>query len=379
MKIIYQILIMLELLSLSSMAFSASAEKVFQIASPSVVVVRVSDTKQKPIGLGSGVVVEKNKIITNCHVAEAQSKILLQVEYQGNSYSADVIGQLEEYDLCLLHVNALNAPVASIKRASDLKIGQKVYAIGAPSGFELTLTDGLISSLRQFNDSEIIQTSAAISPGSSGGGLFDDNGLLIGITTFKIKGTEGINFAHLAEHIIELLKMSEMVNSTKALDSQQLKAPTLTFQSVAEGNAWLNEMSLRLQHRIPDTQYREDFLRTLHYEATRAGLDPQLVLAFITVVSGFQKYAVSPKGEGFMRVDKKWIKKIGASDHNLFLLRTNLRYGCTILRYYIDMEKGDLYRALNLYNETPINEASFPNEILNTWRSKWSYKAESIH
>ena len=370
---------MLELLSLSSMAFSASAEKVFQIASPSVVVVRVSDTKQKPIGLGSGVVVEKNKIITNCHVAEAQSKILLQVEYQGNSYSADVIGQLEEYDLCLLHVNALNAPVASIKRASDLKIGQKVYAIGAPSGFELTLTDGLISSLRQFNDSEIIQTSAAISPGSSGGGLFDDNGLLIGITTFKIKGTEGINFAHLAEHIIELLKMSEMVNSTKALDSQQLKAPTLTVQSVAEGNAWLNEMSLRLQHRIPDTQYREDFLRTLHYEATRAGLDPQLVLAFITVVSGFQKYAVSPKGEGFMRVDKKWIKKIGASDHNLFLLRTNLRYGCTILRYYIDMEKGDLYRALNLYNETPINEASFPNEILNTWRSKWSYKAESIH
>lgn len=368
MNNIYALLIACVLSVLSPAAYPASAEKVFETASPSVVVVKMFDGSHAPIGLGSGVTVEKEKVITNCHVAEAQPHIQLQVEYQSATYSADLIGHLEAYDLCLLRVGNLNAPPASIKRASELKVGQKVYAIGAPSGLELTLTDGLISSLRQFKDSKVIQTSAAISPGSSGGGLFDDNGMLIGVTTFKIKGTEGINFAHLAEHVTELLQLSALVSSRIE------EPPRKIFKSEAEANAWLSAMSQRLEKNIPDKDFRIDFLRTLFYESTRAGLDPQLVLGLIEVVSGFQKYAVSPKGEGFMRVDKKWVKEIGTPDQNLFHLRLNLRYGCTILRHYLDMENGDLYKALNLYNGTPGKD-EFPNKVVNTWRSKWSYKA----
>ncbi|OYY03695.1 MAG: transglycosylase, partial [Mehylophilales bacterium 35-46-6] len=138
-------------------------------------------------------------------------------------------------------------------------------------------------------------------------------------------------------------------NSVKALMQRSLSdkaAPILTFATKEEGQAWLHEMSQRLQKRIPDTAYREDFLRTVHYEASRAGLDPQMVLGLIQVESGFKKYAVSSVGaRGFMQVMPFWVRSIGAKDHNLFLLRTNLRYGCTILRHYIDIERGDLYRA----------------------------------
>ena len=96
---------------------------------------------------------------------------------------------------------------------------------------------------------------------------------------------------------------------------------------------------------------REEFLITVHYEAKRAGLDPQLVLGLIQVESNFRKYAVSSAGaRGYMQVMPFWIKLIGNNEHNLFNLRTNLRYGCVILRHYLDIEKGDLYRALGRYN-----------------------------
>ena len=371
MKLIFQTLIMLILLTLSSIALSASAEKVFEIASQSIVVVKVFDSNNTPIALGSGVVVGKDKIITNCHVAEAKPNIQLQVEYKDKVYAADLIGQINEYDLCLIQTNNLNVPIVTIKHASELKVGQRVYAIGTPRGFELTLTDGLISSLRNFNgESKIIQTSAAISPGSSGGGLFDDKGALIGITTFKVKDTEGVNFAHLAEHVIGLLQMSEQIKQKPISD---LGAPKLMFVSDKEGQVWLREMSERLKKRLPDQTYREDFLRSVHYEATRAGLDPQLVLSLIQVVSGFRKLAVSPKGNGYMRINKKWIKNIGSPEHNLFQLKINLRYGCTILRHYIDVENGDLYKALNRYNESPPKDPQLPNEVLGAWRKHWDY------
>jgi len=150
-------------------------------------------------------------------------------------------------------------------------------------------------------------------------------------------------------------------------------APTLTFATKEEGQAWLNEMSQRLQKRMPDQQYREDFLRTVHYEASRAGLDPQMVLGLIQVESGFKKYAVSSVGaRGFMQVMPFWVRSIGANDHNLFLLRTNLRYGCTILRHYVDIERGDLYRALGRYNGS-LGKPEYPNLILGAWRKNWDY------
>lgn len=165
-------------------------------------------------------------------------------------------------------------------------------------------------------------------------------------------------------------------NSVKALMQRSISdsaAPRLMFDNATEGKIWLEEMSRRLQKRMPDQSMREDFLRTVHYEATRAGLDPQLVLGLIQVESGFKKYAVSSVGaKGFMQVMPFWVNSIGASDHNLFHLRMSLRYGCTILRHYLDIEKGDLFRALGRYNGS-LGRAEYPNLVVNAWQKNWHY------
>jgi len=148
--------------------------------------------------------------------------------------------------------------------------------------------------------------------------------------------------------------------------------PKLAFASQYEADFWLNEMSRRLQKTMPDAEYRMNFLKTVHYEATRAGLDPQLVLGLIEVESGFNKYAVSNSGaRGYMQVMPFWVKEIGTKGQNLFHLRVNLRYGCTILRHYLDMEKGDLFRALGRYNGT-LGKSGYPNLVRAAWRNHWT-------
>ncbi len=137
--------------------------------------------------------------------------------------------------------------------------------------------------------------------------------------------------------------------------------------------SWLAEMSRRLSKYIPDTQYREDFLNTVHYESMRAGLDPELVLGLIEVESGFRKYAVSSAtAQGYMQVMPFWVQSIGTPDQNLFHLRTNLRYGVTILRHYVDIERGDLFRALGRYNGS-LGRPEYPSAVYAAWRNKWTY------
>ncbi len=148
-------------------------------------------------------------------------------------------------------------------------------------------------------------------------------------------------------------------------------APKLAFATQYEADVWLKEMSQRLAKRLPDKNYRDDFLYTVHYEATRAGLDPQLVLGLIEVESGFKKYAVSRAGaRGYMQVMPFWVNEIGTKEHNLFHLRINLRYGCTILRHYLDIEKGDLYRALGRYNGS-LGRPEYPNLVRAAWHGHW--------
>jgi soluble lytic murein transglycosylase-like protein len=174
-------------------------------------------------------------------------------------------------------------------------------------------------------------------------------------------------------------KEEQLSNSVKALMQKSISdlgAPKLIFANDVEGQTWLYEMSERLKKRLPDQTYREEFLRSVHYEATRAGLDPQMVLGLIQVESGFKKYAVSSVGaRGYMQVMPFWVKSIGASDHNLFHLKLNLRYGCTILRHYVDIEKGDLYRALGRYNGS-LGKPQYPNLVLGAWRKNWDYAAK---
>ncbi len=150
--------------------------------------------------------------------------------------------------------------------------------------------------------------------------------------------------------------------------------PQLRFKEPEDGYRWLLEMSDRLAKRIPDAKYRIELLKTVHYEATRAGLDPQLVLGIIHVESGFKKYAVSTAGaRGLMQVMPFWVNLIGEGEHNLFHLRTNIRYGCVILRHYLDLEKGDLYRALGRYNGS-LGKPDYPNLVLAAWRGTFKYQ-----
>ncbi|MBU6513012.1 MAG: transglycosylase SLT domain-containing protein [Betaproteobacteria bacterium] len=138
---------------------------------------------------------------------------------------------------------------------------------------------------------------------------------------------------------------------------------------------WLATESSRLRKRIPDMNARHALLRTIWYEATRAGLQPSLVLGLIQVESGFNKYAISPVGAlGLMQVMPFWTRQIGNGDKMaLFRMRVNLRYGCVILRHYLDEEHGSLFYALGRYNGSR-GRAAYPDAVLAASR-QWQVRA----
>jgi len=168
-------------------------------------------------------------------------------------------------------------------------------------------------------------------------------------------------------------ELSASVQNSLHRSVSDYPAPHLTFATEVEGWSWLADMSSRLAPKMPDWPTRRDFLVTVQYEASRAGLDPQLVLGLIQHESNFRKYAVSSAAaRGYMQVMPFWVRLIGNPDHDLFNLRTNLRYGCAILRYYIDQENGDLYRALGRYNGS-VGRPEYPNAVLAAMRRYWSW------
>ena len=170
--------------------------------------------------------------------------------------------------------------------------------------------------------------------------------------------------------------LSAQVRAGLAAAISDSPAPRHGFADAVEAADWLYEMSVRLERRLSDYRTRLDFLRTVHYEATRAGLDPQLVLALIQIESNFRKYAVSSAGaRGYMQVMPFWVKLIGRENDNLFNLRNNHRYGCVILKHYLEVEKGDLTRALARYNGS-LGKTEYPNLVYTAWRLNWAYTAK---
>jgi len=143
------------------------------------------------------------------------------------------------------------------------------------------------------------------------------------------------------------------------------------FSDRFDAEVWLMDMSQRLSRKLPDIRKRLDFLRLVHNEATRAGLPPELVLAVIEVESDFNHWAISASGaQGLMQVMPFWLKEIGRPDDNLFQPSTNLRLGCTILKYYLDMEGGRLRPALARYNGS-IGKREYPDKIFAALSTKW--------
>lgn len=185
-----------------------TATQVFREASPSVVLVRASDRNGRVVATGSGVVViAREQVVTNCHVVKSRENIA--VGYRGKYLPATLDVADYQLDLCGLIVPGLSTPPARIAPLRSLLVGARVFAIGAPKGLELSISDGIISSIRQRQGKPVIQTTAPISPGSSGGGLFDDQARLIGITTFYLVDGQNLNFAVPAELVASLGQGSE--------------------------------------------------------------------------------------------------------------------------------------------------------------------------
>lgn len=144
-----------------------------------------------------------------------------------------------------------------------------------------------------------------------------------------------------------------------------------SFDDRFDAEVWLTDMSRRLARQVPDPDERMRILTRVHYEASIAGLEPELVLAVIEVESNFDSYAVSVAGAlGLMQVMPFWKDEIGRPDDNLIQVDTNLRYGCTILKYYLDKEAGDLRRALGRYNGS-LGHRKYPNKVIDKLSGKW--------
>lgn len=151
----------------------------------------------------------------------------------------------------------------------------------------------------------------------------------------------------------------------------QAMADEGSVQDRFEAEVWLTDMAIRLAARIPDQQERLHLLRQTYLEAKRADLPPELVLAVIQVESNFDRFAISETGaQGLMQIMPFWLDEIGHPDDNLFHIHTNLRMGCTILRYYLDKERGDLTRALARYNGS-LGSAKYPQRIYTALRTRW--------
>ena len=143
------------------------------------------------------------------------------------------------------------------------------------------------------------------------------------------------------------------------------------FEDRFEAEVWLTDMSRRLERQVKDHEERIRLLTRVHQEATRAELSPELVLSVIDVESNFDRYAVSVAGAlGLMQIMPFWLEEIGRSEDNLLHLETNLRYGCTILKFYLDKENGDLRRALGRYNGS-LGKVKYPNKVLEKLRRNW--------
>lgn len=178
---------------------SIEPDRLYASAAPSVYVVLAGKSPEdfnakKDISQGSAVAVSSDTLLTNCHVVDEKPFVLIIQERQVQP--ARILGGDKEEDRCILQSMEHVTPIPGIRTFSDLKVGERIYTIGTPSGLERTLSEGLISGLRDMEPhGHVVQISAPISPGSSGGGLFDNRGNLIGITTFGVQNTGQLNFA----------------------------------------------------------------------------------------------------------------------------------------------------------------------------------------
>jgi len=152
---------------------------------------------------------------------------------------------------------------------------------------------------------------------------------------------------------------------------RQVASEADSFPDHFDAQVWLTDMSARLERQVKDPAERLEILTRVHHEATIRNLAPELVLAVIDIESNFDHYAISHAGaRGLMQIMPFWLKEMNEIEKNLMHIDTNVRFGCTILRYYMDIEKDDMRRALGRYNGS-LGKQKYPNLVLERLRTKW--------
>ena len=247
----------------ASFVQAMTASEVFEKVSPSVVVIKTYDLFGKGQSLGSGVVLEDGVVVTNCHVVKGATSI--HVVRQEKNYSATLHHCDWDRDVCTLSVVGLRGHAVTKGNTSRLKVGAKVYVVGAPKGLELTLSDGLISSLRPVPGGQYLQITAPISPGSSGGGLFDNVGRLIGLPTFYLAEGQQLNFAVPVEWINELPIRNKPLPEAKKKTS----------------NVWLN--------RAFELEEKRDWLGLIEHALSWTKAQPGNAVAWFSLGNAYEE------------------------------------------------------------------------------------------
>lgn len=206
-------------------AYGLTGDEVYSLCSPSIYTLYGLDKNQQPIAQGSAVAITENILATNCHVAMSGNIILVKMH---NNYEAGLLLYKDETeDLCFVTVQSGNFFPVKLKNSEEVDIGEEVYAIGNPEGLEKTISNGIISNKQKKNNILYLQTDAPITFGSSGGGLFDTEGYLIGITTWSDTQSGDLNFAIPSDYVSEILKPSLQSKN----ESPQIKNDTISGQS----------------------------------------------------------------------------------------------------------------------------------------------------
>ena len=191
---------------------------------------------------------------------------------------------------------------------------------------------------------------------------------------FLFLGMIAQNIAYAGSQKYEEISLANRYELRQSLASEV--GTISSFRSAKQAVDWISYQSKNLAKRIPNEETRRQWLRMVHYEATRYSLDPDLVLALIEVESGFNRFAISHVGaSGLMQVMPFWKDLIGDARDSLFDVRTNLRYGCIILKHYLDIENQNLTRGLARYNGS-LGEDLYPSMVTAVWRTKYRYPEE---
>lgn len=271
-------------------------EVLFERLAPSVWTVETFDAGGQPIAMGSAVVVGQERLVTNCHVLAKAARVW--VARQNARHSATLEHPDPERDLCLLKAAGLAAPPVTVGNVHDLKPGSRVYAIGSPRGLEQTISDGLLSGVRRTSGGEFtaLQITVPISRGSSGGGLFDAQGRLIGITTFTLRDAQNVNFAVPATWIAEVPQRA--ATAVAAYRAGVRSSPPLEL-AAARGQVFEYELQDRLTGATRTVLYRVDRLdggKLLINQGTRIEEAGGRVVSLTAAIGGEFDVAMPPGG-----------------------------------------------------------------------------------